>query len=124
MTARFTSERAGLERREWLTTGAAFAGSTALYLSSGHPYLARGVVGDLLGLGVLGFILSVTKQRARHEALVCFLGIGAVAVTSPDWPLRLASPWWWAIIVGGVAAYLAARHRILSKAARLRERRR
>ena len=84
-----------------------------LYLGLGHPYLARGVVGDLLGFAVLGGVLAVRRRRVRHEALVCFAGIGAVWSIGLTWPLRLPSAFWWVTVVVGLGVYLTVRQRRL-----------
>jgi hypothetical protein len=111
---RITSPRRALDPAEWTTTGVAVVTSSILYLRLGHPYLARGVVGDLVGFAVLGGVLAAGGRRARHESLVCFAGIGAVWAARPDWPLRLSSGFWWAAIVLGLSAYVAARQRTLA----------
>lgn len=108
-----TSIRRALDPAEWATTALATVVSTLLYLRHGHPYLARGVVGDLVGFAVLSGILAVRRRRARHEATVCLAAIGAVWCLHPDWPLRLHSTFWWAAVALGFGAYLTVRQRRL-----------
>ena len=110
-----TSTRRGLDVTEWVTTGAAVVVSTTLYLRYRHPYLARGVVGDLLGFAVLGGCLAVRRQRARHEALVCLAGIGAVWCIRPIWPLRFSSTFWWVVVAVGLAIYVSMRQLVLTR---------
>jgi hypothetical protein len=109
---RLTSSRWGLERSEVLTTCAAFAISTTLYLRYRHPYLARGVLGDLIGFAVLAAVLATGRRRLRHEALVCLAAILAVLAVHPEWPLRLRSAVWWLLVALGLLAYLVARRRL------------
>lgn len=110
---RLTSARRALDPAEWATTGAAVLTSTLLYLRLGHPYLARGVVGDLVGFAVLGAVLVGCGRRARHEAVVCFAGIGVVWAARPEWPLRIPSGVWWVTVILGLSAYVAIRQRTL-----------
>ncbi len=112
-----TTARAGLDTAELLTTAAAAAMSTALYLRFDGPYLARGVVGDVVGFTALAVPLVVARRRARHEALVCLAGIAVVHLTSADWPLALPSAVWWAVVTVTLGGYLAARRRLLAAAA-------
>jgi len=51
-----TTRRFALSRSELGTTASAVVVSTTGYLLGGGPYLARGVVGDLLGLGLLAAV--------------------------------------------------------------------
>ncbi|MGH8998478.1 MAG: hypothetical protein ACRDY7_03715 [Acidimicrobiia bacterium] len=95
------------------TTVAALVVSGALYGLHGHPYLARGVLGDLIGLGALGFVVTVRGRRVRHEALCCLACIGAVHLWHPHWPLAVAGVWWWSAVTVALGAYLALRHRFL-----------
>ncbi|CAN5129591.1 hypothetical protein BH20ACT5_BH20ACT5_04320 [soil metagenome] len=104
-----------LSRGELGTTAAATAVSVALYVRYGHPYLARGVIGDLLGFAVLGTVLVLHRQRLRHEALICLAGIGVLLLASPDWPLRYPSATWWAVVGLGLGGYLTARARLLPR---------
>ena len=61
-----TTTRAGLDRAEFVTTAVAVAVSSGLYIAQGHPYLARGVVGDLVGLAVLSIVVVRRRRRLRH----------------------------------------------------------
>ena len=54
-----TTRRFALAPGEWGTTAVAALASTGAYLGAGGPYLARGVVGDLLGFAVLGGVGAV-----------------------------------------------------------------
>lgn len=121
MKTALTSTRRGLDVTEWVTTGVAVVVSTTLYLRYRHPYLARGVVGDLLGFAVLGGILAVRRRRARHEALVCLAGIGAVSCLRPAWPLRFSSTLWWVVVAVGLAIYVSVRQRVLRQASVITE---
>jgi hypothetical protein len=112
----FTTTRRAFDVAEWVTTGVAVVISTTLYLRNGHPYLARGVVGDLLGFALLAGVLAVRRRRARHEALVCLMGIGVVWSVRPAWPLSFSSNFWWGAVVLGLAIYLGIRQRILAQA--------
>ena len=104
-----TTRRSGLSRAEWATTAVAAAVSSGAYVTAGFPYLARGVVGDLAVLLLLGVLGVAVGARVRHEALLCLAGIGVVLVLDPQWPLRLAEPVWWGLFGVGLAAYLAVR---------------
>ncbi len=108
---RLLTARRGLDRSEWVTTGAAFVISSACYLRWRHPYLARGVVGDLVGLALLSLV-AWTRRRLRHEALVCLASIAVVHVIDPDWPLAISDLFWWLAVVLAVAGYLAVRLRV------------
>jgi hypothetical protein len=94
-----------------VTTVAAFVISSACYLRWRHPYLARGVVGDLVGLALLSGV-AWTGRRLRHEALVCLLSIAVVLAVDPEWPLAVADIVWWLAVVVAVAGYLAVRLRV------------
>lgn len=113
---RLTAPRPRLEPMEVATTALAVAVSTAAFLRYGRHYLARGVVGDLAGLGVLAGVLVLRRRRARHEAAVCLSFIGIVAVLRPEWPLRYGSRMWWASVAVGLGAYLGLRRRVLGDA--------
>ncbi len=102
----------GLSRVEWLTTAVAAAVSTTGYLVGGADYLARGVVGDLVGFLLLGAVGTALRARVRHEALLCLVLIGVVLLASPDWPLRASSTTWWVAFAAGLLAYLAVRRRL------------
>lgn len=108
-----TTTRLGLDRAELATTVAAVAVSSGLFVAFGHPYLARGVVGDLLGFAALAAVVVARRRRLRHEALVCLAGIALVAAVRPQWPLRLSGEFWWSAVAVGLAAYVAARQRRL-----------
>jgi predicted anti-sigma-YlaC factor YlaD len=94
-----------------VTTVAAFVISSACYVRWGHPYLARGVVGDLVGLALLSAVAR-TGRRLRHEALVCLASIAVVVVIDPEWPLAIADIAWWLAVLLAVAGYLAVRLRV------------
>ena len=111
LRARFSTSRWGLDRAEVGTTVLAVTVSSSLYVTWGHAYLARGVVGDLAGLGLLSLIALRWGRRLRHEAFLCLACIGVVLVLDPRWPLRISSVVWWAAVAAGVAAYLAVRRR-------------
>jgi len=86
--------------------------STGAYLGEGHPYLARGVVGDLLGFAVLGAVGPATHGRVKHEAAICLALIGLVVLAGPRWRPALAEPAWWALFFTGLGIYIAIRRRI------------
>ncbi|MDQ6837804.1 MAG: hypothetical protein M3137_05560, partial [Actinomycetota bacterium] len=96
------------------TTLGAAAVSTALYLRNPHPYLARGVTGDILGLAVCAIPLLSRRQRLRHEAALCLGAIGAVYAFRPDWPLSINDTTWWTTITAGLTGYIILRHRRLA----------
>lgn len=89
--------------------------SASLYLREGHPYLARGVVGDLLGFSLLSLPLALGRRRARHEALVCLGSIAIVRALDPTWPLRRTSWFWWRSVSAGLLLYVVARSRALAE---------
>lgn len=99
----------GLDRAELVSTAVAVVVSTTLFLVVGEPYLARGVVGDLLGFVVLSVPLVAAGRRLRHEAMICLAGIGLVHATGADWPLRWDSATHWTAFTLGLAGYLALR---------------
>ena len=107
-----TTRRFALSRSELLTTAAAGVISTGAYLIDGAPYLARGVVGDLLGFAILGAVAAGLRARLRHEAVLCLVCIGAVVAARPAWPLRLGEPVWWGLFGLGLAAYVVLRKRV------------
>jgi hypothetical protein len=111
-----TTERRALVPFEMITTAVAVGVSTALYLRDGHSYLARGVVGDLVGLILLTTVVATRHRRLRHEALVCLVAIGMVLAVDPQWPLRGSSTFWWLAVATGLATYLAVRSRLLFRA--------
>lgn len=98
-----------LSRAEAVTTGVAVVASSTGYVLGGHAYLARGVVGDLVGFAVLLAVLLLTGRRLRHEALLCLALIGGVLLLDPQWPLRVGDGWWWAAWSAGLTAYLVPR---------------
>lgn len=106
---------ARLSRAEIATTLAAVAISTSLYLRDPHPYLARGVTGDILGLIGCSIPLLISRQRLRHEAAVCLTAIGAVQAVKPQWPLGVDDTTWWATIAAGLTGYAILRRRILAR---------
>lgn len=99
---------------EVATTAVAVVVSASLYLREGHPYLARGVVGDLLGFSLLSSPLIFKRRRARHEALVCLGSIAFVRALNPYWPLRRSSSFWWTSVAAGLLLYSAVRSRSLA----------
>ena len=109
---RLLTAQRGLDRSEMVTTIAAFVISSALYARWRHPYLARGVVGDLAGLALLSLVASGRRHRLRHEALVCLLSIAAVLAVDPEWPLAIPDLAWWLAVVVAVAGYLVVRLRV------------
>jgi hypothetical protein len=112
-TMRLTTHRWGLERAEAMTTSAAFVLSTVLYLHYGHAYLARGVLGDLVGFGLLTAVLAVRRCRLRHEALACFVAILVVLRLDPQWPLRASSATWWLVFAVAMSGFLLLRRALL-----------
>lgn len=109
---RAVTRRFALSKAEYATTAVAAVVSSAAYVTGGFPYLARGIVGDLTGFLVLGAAGVAAGARVQHEAAACLGLIGAVLVVSPDWPLRIAEPAWWALFGTGLAAYVVARRQI------------
>ena len=67
---RLLTAHRGLDRSEWVTTVAAFVISSACYLRWRHPYLARGVVGDLAGLTLLSLVAWTRRRLLRSIFLV------------------------------------------------------
>lgn len=113
---RATSLRTGLDGGEIATLAGAVVVSAGCYLAFGQPYLARGVVGDVLGFVVLGVPLLARGERGRHEALVCLAGIALVHLIGPTWPLRYPSSVWWACFAIALGCYLLLRARLLGPA--------
>lgn len=107
-----TTRRFALSTGEWATTAIAAVVSTGAYVSAGYPYLARGVVGDLLGFALLAGVGIAVRARVKHEAAICLGLIGLVVVTGPHWPLALPEAAWWALFFVGLAIYIAIRRRI------------
>lgn len=103
-----------LTRAEIASTLWAVAVSTALYLRDPHPYLARGVTGDILGLAVCAIPLLSRRKRLRHEAAVCLGAIGAVHAVQPDWPLSINDTTWWTMITAALTGYVILRQRNLA----------
>ncbi len=108
---RFLTAERGLELSEVVTTVAAFAISSVLYARWRHPYLARGVVGDLIGLTLLSAV-AARRVRLRHEAMVCLASIAVVLAIEPQWPLAIPDAIWWLAVVAAVACYLVIRLRV------------
>lgn len=106
---RLTTTRQRLDPTEAVTTAVAVVASTSLYLRYRHPYLARGVVGDIAGLALASIPLVTRRRRLRHEAFVCLAAIGVVHATKVRWPLRFPEPVWWSAIAVALAAYLPLR---------------
>ncbi len=109
---RGTTRRFRLSPAEWSTTVVAAVVSSGAYVTLGYPYLARGVVGDLLGFLLLGVAGAAAGARVKHEALVCLSVIGAVLLLDPQWPLRLSEPAWWALFSVGLSAYVLLRRKL------------
>lgn len=104
-----TTRSSALSRLELLTTAVAVVVSVTGYLVLGFPYLARGVVGDLVGLALLGAVVLLRRARLRHEALLCLALIGVVLLLDPQWPLAVREAVWWAAVAVALAGYLALR---------------
>lgn len=113
-SVRFTASSARLDRVEALSTAAAAVVSTVLYLRQGHPYLARGVIGDIAGFVLLAGVLVSSRRRVRHEALVCLALIVLMLALRPEWPLRYRSSLWWAAVAAGLGGYLVVRTKVLA----------
>lgn len=101
--------RFGLDLPELASSVIAAVISGGLYLRYGDPYLARGVVGDLVGFTVLTVPLVWQRVRFRHEAMVCLVGIGVVHAMGTDWPVAVPAPTWWVAFAAGLGAYLTVR---------------
>lgn len=111
-TGRWTTRRFALDRSEWITTAAAAYVSTSAYLRYGRDYLAPGVAGDLIGLGVLSQVLRSRDARLRHEAALCLGCIGAVTAGARHTRIRqVPEPVLWGAFAAGLGAYLHARRR-------------
>ena len=109
-----TTRRFALSRLELATTGVAVVVSGGAYVVGGSDYLARGVVGDVVGLAVLAAAGTVLRRRVRHEAVVCLAGISVVVAADPGWPSRvLGQAGWWAVFVVALGGYLLLRQRRL-----------
>lgn len=107
-----TTRSFALGRTEAVTTVIAAVVSTSAYLRYGHPYLARGVLGDLLGFLVLAVVALAAGRRPRHEAVLCLLLIGAVVLVHPTWPLRVSDAVWWLLFFSGLVPYVGLRRRV------------
>jgi len=107
-----TTRRFALSRSEWATTVLAGSVSATAYLAVGYPYLARGVVADLLGFAVLATAAAVAGARLKHEAVACLALIGLVVLLAPQWPLAVPEAVWWVLFLTGLTGYLALRRRI------------
>lgn len=112
-----TTTRLGLDRAELVSTATAVAVSSSLFIAQGHPYLARGVVGDLAGLALLSIVVIRWRCRLRHEALLCLLCIGVVLTLDPGWPVRMPGLLWWSAVAAAVAVYVVVRQRCLLRRA-------
>ena len=104
-----TSRSPTLDGRELASTAAATIVSASLYARQGRQYLARGVVGDLLGFAALAVPLAVRRRRFRHEALLCLGAIAVVLALRPRWPLERSPAFWWASFATGLGSYLGLR---------------
>lgn len=107
-----TTRTFALGRAEAATTAVAGVVSTAAYLRYGHPYLARGVVGDLVGFFVLAVVGLATGRRLRHEAALCLALIGVVVLLRPTWPLSVSDAVWWLLFFAGLLPYFGVRRRV------------
>jgi len=114
--ARVLTHDVGLSRAELATSAVAVVASVGAYLTQGSPYLARGVVGDLLGFAVLAMVGRRAGRRLRHEAFVCLAGIGLVLIAGPGWPLAIPDAVWWIAFVVGLAGFLAVRRTFTGRA--------
>jgi len=107
-----TTRRFALSRAEWVTTVLAGSVSATAYLVVGYPYLARGVVADLLGFVALATVAAVAGARLKHEAAACLALIFLVVLLGPWWPLGVPEAIWWVLFFIGLTGYLAVRRRI------------
>lgn len=107
-----TTRSFALGRAESVTTGIAGVVSTSAYVRYGHPYLARGVVGDLLGFLVLAAVALAAGRRPGHEAALCLLLIGAVVLVHPTWPLAVSDAVWWLLFFGALVSYVGVRRHV------------
>lgn len=110
---RFTSDNPRLDGAERTTTALAVVVSSGLYARYRHPYLARGVLGDIIGLVACSVALVARRKRLRHEAFVCLAAIGAVHLVRPRWPLRFADALSWSGIALALTGYLRFRQSVL-----------
>lgn len=112
LPAALTTGQFRLSGAEYASTAVVAAVSSGAYIGAGFPYLARGVVGDLLGFATLAVVARATGRRLRHEAALCLALIGLVLAVDPRWPLRVPAAAWWALFAAGLAAYLVVRRRV------------
>lgn len=112
LTAAVSTRRFALSPGERVTTALAAIVSTSAYLVGGFAYLARGVVGDLIGFVVLAVAGALLRARLKHEALLCLLLIGAVVLAAPGWPLAWSEAAWWTVFFVGLGGYVAVRRRL------------
>ena len=90
--------------------------SSTGYVAGGLDYLARGVVGDLVGLLLLDAAALVLRARVEHEAAACLvLMIGVVLQLDLQWPLRLPEVSWWGAFTAGLGSYLVARRHVCDR---------
>lgn len=106
------TRRFALSRSELVTSGVAAVVSTGSYLTGGQPYLARGVLGDLIGFAALASVAARTHRRVRHEAAFCLTAIAGVLLANPGWPLRISEARWWTLFALGLVSYLGVRRRM------------
>ena len=109
VAAAFLTRRFALGRGELITSGVAAVVSAGGYLTGGQPYLARGVVGDLIGFAALASVAARAHRRVRHEAAFCLTAIGGVLIVNPSWPLRISERLWWAVFALALVVYLGIR---------------
>jgi len=90
--------------------------SSTGYVAGGLDYLARGVVGDLVGLLLLDAAALVLRARVEHEAAACLvLMIGVVLQLDLQWPLRLPEAFWWGAFTAGLGSYLVVRRHVCDR---------
>ena len=90
--------------------------SSTGYVAGGLDYLARGVVGDLVGLLLLDAAALVLRARVEHEAAACLvLMIGVVLQLDLQWPLRLPEVFWWGAFTAGLGSYLVVRRHVCDR---------
>lgn len=106
------TREANLSRSEWVSSAVAAVVSGGAYVGFAQPYLARGVVGDLTGFGLLAAVSLAFGRRVRHEAAVCLALIGVALAADLRWPLEVPEPAWWGIFTVGLGAYVGVRSRV------------
>ncbi len=111
------TDRSRLSRPELVTSALAVLISSTGYALGQHAYLARGVVGDLVGLGLLSAVAAATGRRLIHEALLCLALIGVVLLLEPDWPLRSPDALWWSLFVVALGGYVVLRNHTTTRRA-------